>query len=915
MKNTWSMIGLGALLAACNLSTPNKDPSGGADPSVTTPSVNKVIQASGAKAWDNLVQTGSGSAGGRYTASVRIKGAGEVTLRLFEGDWGNALASQPCAASSTWKTCSVAVTLGANPKFTFNISYSDPASTPILIDDATLTDSSAKNILLNSGFEAATTAPWWLGSSFAVTTETAPGPVDPPPNPTPTGAYQWKNVEVGGGGMVTGIVVHPKERNLVYARTDVGGVFRWNESAGRWTPLSDGFSAAQNGYFDTEAIAVDPTDPNVVFAAGGNGRPSEGAQTALLKSIDRGSSWRVLKTDLNIFGNGDWRSSGERLAVDPNGRNVVYFGSREQGLWRSTNGGSSWEVVPGLPKGDAAQGVGFVAFDPTSGSGDSTGSKRIWAGIAKEGVFQSDDAGATWRRVLEGRNVQGADIPGYLMGDVSVTARGTLYASFLKPNGGWVDDGNTPNGVYRLEAGSWQNISPDQRFNFDGLSAISVAGQDRVIVLPWDGNYEWRGGAYSEDGGRTWARIDFNDGDFQAQESWVTQNHQVFSQGVALDPFDPNRAWGAGGFGVWRSDNVRSRDSAGKSSAKWTTYSKGISETVDITAKSLSNGTLITGIADLSGFVYNNLDATPDARAAHQTPLFTYTSIDALSNDPNYLVAVGQDQIYFYEPDRSFAGFSTNGGLEWQRFPSLPQLGDAPARVGRIALGVGDKNNIVWAPAGSGVYATLDGGRTWKLGVIEGTNESFDPLYWWNGPFSNTYLNGEPLTADKVNPKTFYAYGNIKGWQTKLYRSTDGGLTWKVFEPFNDGAWTGGAQLRSKPGRAGELLLARDTRGLWRSNDGGQNFNKLAGVSRAQGVTFGKAAPGRSNPTIFLAGVVNGVEGIHRSDDDAVTWTSISGPANNVLTGKFSNIEGDVNVYGRVYVVPGGRGTFYGQPQ
>ncbi len=872
----------------------------------TSSGVNHVMKVSALKAWDNLVQERTGMANTKYTVSFRLKGAGEIILRIFEGSWGTSLLVQSFQASSDWKTFSVPVQLGSNPKFTFNLTNSSPASTPAFIDDAKLTDMQGRNVLQNSDFEAVKLEPWWSDSSFSLVPET----VAPPPPPS-TGSYAWKNVEVGGGGMVTGIALHPKVQNLVYVRTDVGGVFRWNEATGSWIPLSDGFDKTQAGYFDTEAIAIDPQDPKVVFIAAGNGKTTSSEQSAILKSSDQGASWKVLKTDINIYGNGDLRSSGERLAVDPNNSSVVYFGSREQGLWRSTDGGTTWAQITGLPNGAAPQGVGWVAFDPTSGS-SGTSSKRLWVGIAKEGVFQSDDAGATWKNILKN------DTTGYYMGDVSVTSRGTMYVSFLKPQHPeptniWVDDGNTKNGLYKFENGVWTNISPDQFTNFDGVSAITVGGKDRILVTPWFGSHEWRGGFSSEDGAATWARIDFNDGDVLGKEGWITTEFQAFSQGAMLDPFNPDRAWALGGFGVWRTDNVRARDLSGKSSAKWTTQSRGIAETVDVTAKSLPNGRLITGISDLSGFVYTDLDALPDERSRHQSPIFTTTSIDALSSDPNYLISVGQDQNTWYNPDRVFAGFSTNGGYDWQRFPSIPETASGSARVGRVALGLNDKNNIVWAQAGAGVYATLDGGVTWKKGVIEGTTDSFDPMYYFNGPFSSTYLNGEPLAADKVNPKTFYVYGNINGWQDIVYRSTDGGLTWKTSNPFNDGAWEGGFQVRTMPGKAGEVWLARGDRGLWRSSDGTVSFTKFAGVGKAQGIAFGKSAPGRINPTVFMAGVVNNREGIWRSDDEGANWLRISSEKQNVLTGKFFNIEADVNVFGRVYIVTGGRGTFYGQ--
>jgi len=49
--------------------------------------------------------------------------------------------------------------------------------------------------------------------------------------------YTWKNVQIAGGGYVPGIIFSRAQANLIYARTDIGGAYRWNNSTSTWTPL------------------------------------------------------------------------------------------------------------------------------------------------------------------------------------------------------------------------------------------------------------------------------------------------------------------------------------------------------------------------------------------------------------------------------------------------------------------------------------------------------------------------------------------------------------------------------------------------------------------------------------------------------------------------------------------------------
>ena len=80
-----------------------------------------------------------------------------------------------------------------------------------------------------------------------------------------TADYDWKNVAIGGGGFVSAIITSKTEQNLVNARTDVGGAYRWNASTSSWVPLLDWVSDDEVGYLGVESLAIDPQSPNKVY--------------------------------------------------------------------------------------------------------------------------------------------------------------------------------------------------------------------------------------------------------------------------------------------------------------------------------------------------------------------------------------------------------------------------------------------------------------------------------------------------------------------------------------------------------------------------------------------------------------------------------------------------------------------------
>ena len=125
-------------------------------------------------------------------------------------------------------------------------------------------------------------------------------------------------------------------------------------------------------------------------------------------------------------------------------------------------------------------------------------------------------------------------------------------------------------------------------------------------------------------------------------------------------------------------------------------------------------------------------------------------------------------------------------------------------------------------------------------------------------------------------------------------------------------------RLYAAPGRTGDLWFAAFD-GLYHGAaptnlDSNKDiaFARMPGVTEIEAFGFGKAAPGRNYPALYLAGTVQGQSGIFRSIDKARTWTRINDDQHQ--WGLILQIAGDPRIYGRLYVGTHGRGILYGDP-
>ncbi len=686
---------------------------------------------------------------------------------------------------------------------------------------------------------------------------------------------QLKSVKIGGGGFVTGIVIHPKAAEVMYARTDVGGLYRWDVANQDWNQMLSMDSVGQKVSLSVESIALDANNPNTVYAATGAYTHKELGN--ILKSVDGGNSWQVLDISLPMGGNGEWRWVGERLAVDPHNSKIVYFGSRTDGLWRSQDGGQSWSQIDTsvVPIGDSfgaannQAGVTFVEFDPSSPG-------VTYVGIAGKGVYQTTDGGNNWQS-LDGISDSLIPQQGEVNGDGELVV--TLFGS---------QEGSNNGGIWNFDGYVWSDITPKSGKNYAGLT-VSDSDPNTLfsVSYPMTPNDIYR----STDGGDTWTALNNQQQGLDWYPDW---SFWTLSGDLAVDPSNSGRVWLSNGFGVWKTEEAQADNS------NWSVQVDGIEETVPFDAVSTPGGaSLITAIADFDGFRHTDLNTTPSKN--HSDGNFsTTTSISYSPSNPDFLARASSSHHDYSQ----YSGFSWDNGVTWQKFASI-ENGNHPNDLsfGNIAVSANDTSNIVWQGSNWAVpYYTKDGGQNWNR------INFFDQF--GGGAHTHLWNRQQALAADTVNDGTFYIYHHTGG---QVLRTQDGGESWSVANQDSllpSGVWAG-ANIKATPGKAGDVWISLDEKGLYRSTDAGENFTQISGVEDADAIGFGKAASGTNNPTVFVSGEIEGQMGIFGSTDMGANWVQVEDLPSELII-DVTSVTGDMNTFGRVYLGLNTNGFVYG---
>ncbi|HEX6851445.1 MAG TPA: hypothetical protein VF139_08535 [Candidatus Polarisedimenticolaceae bacterium] len=627
-------------------------------------------------------------------------------------------------------------------------------------------------------------------------------------------------------GRVTALAAHPTQAGTVYAGGAQGGVWKTTDGGSTWTPLTDTQDSLAIG-----ALAIDPSNPQIVYAGTGEANGSCDAYygVGILKSTDGGATWS--KVGATPFAN----TSIARIVVSPANGSTLWaanttgtagFGcsvlpTSNLGVWRSTNGGSSWSRVLSPLQTLTITSTRELLISPSDPN-------RLWAGVDESGIWTSSNGGTSWTRQTTGLPASGTF--GRIAMAVHPLNALELYASFEAFGGFNLGVWKTTNGGTSWSQVATPGATTCQGFSFQDLCtyASNTFGQcgysARAIVRP-DGTVILGGTTIvrSTDGGASWqdacpddVHVDQhafargadgalwvgNDGGVWRSPdggvSWATRNTNLeltqFYPGASLHPSRPDVALGGtqdngtplrdvsprwrhvfGGDGASSAFDTAAPDTTFYASSQYLLLYK----TTDggLTFQSAMNG-LADGGTNLAAFIAPFTGCPADGAVLVAGSNNVWRTIDAAgswaSNGPDPIDPSGARIacIAFAPSDASCGTYAV--GLENGKVWLTQDAGGAWREIsgGNFTRLVSD---LAFDPANPAVlYAALAGfgaPHLWK------STDAGSAAPTWTGIASG--LPDAPVNAVLVDPETpsiVYA-----GSDLGVFRSSNGGSSWASF--------------------------------------------------------------------------------------------------------------------------------------
>ena len=754
---------------------------------------------------------------------------------------------------------------------------------------------------------------------------------------------EYRNCPVPGGGYATGFLFHPRQKGLLYLRTDIGGTYRFDYSAKRWIFLCPHITPLHRNQANPISMALDKDRPEKLYIICGV-RNEPGGELAI--SSDYGNTFTCKPTPFYAYGNLGGRGTGERLILDDNDPNTLWYASQQDGLWVTRDLGDTWQHIEGMPEthltfiaqvqGQFVVGTAGVSLKQHDMRGPAL---YVGNGILFHPMEQPTG------QVLPGRRVHGLAAQRWSVNEryLYVTFGGNGPRSFIDDHGYSCDSGDNRDGRvvrYPLIPGGFgpmEDITPCSipggALDW-GYSGICASLRTPGLVITSTINKASGDSIYlSHDDGTTWQEIlhDLDVGSIRFRTSYMLPEHNGgrsiihWLSDLKLNPFDDNESWFNTGTGVFRSFDLT------KDTRYYTDWSDGVEETVHLNVYAMPSGEVkvLDIIGDLGGFAFTDLDKA------------CRNSFDD-ENGNRYITCINAD-FADDNPDRIVVSArgnwkgKTKGGLiltednarTWQRLPMpwglTEEIDEAIRRIeqpntnpGWVAMSP-DGRTIAWTLASridlpvTRAVQSQDGGETWHRVLV------------YDREGNEIITGGFKMFADRLSNDLFYGFGD----RGELYVSTDRAKTFRQL-PHPEGLPEGihsalidvasRTEIRGEAGRSGRFLFATGAHGLWTLDFTPEKCvaTKLTGerdmVFRAG---YGLGEPGgdyiTGHKAIYFNGVINGEYGFYRTLDDCKTYARLN--TDRQMFGGISSLDGDCRTFGQFYLATGTYGLIYGKEQ
>ena len=539
------------------------------------------------------------------------------------------------------------------------------------------------------------------------------------------------------------IAISPTSSPTVYVAGH--GIYKSIDGGSTWKAINHGLEN-QFGPVNLLALAIDPSNANIVYAAGPDVTDPSVTYKAIYETLDGGENWVITKYSIRSF------AIHLALAIDPVNPNTVYAGGSVGNgtVWKSTDGGYFWTIVNvGV---DYRSTVLALVIDPTN-------TNILYAGTTSLGIYKSIDGGVTWNAFSDG-------LPYYeYNGQQTFSSVNSIVIDPLTPSTVYAA---TYNGVFKTSGGSWSalnagltNLGINTLAMVPGSPSTFCAGTYSGVFRSINNGASW---SLTNNGlrGAAVGSLSINPGNadvyagvdaFAARSSdngasWISTKFYP----LAFDPHQSNIIYGR----VGDTDHLFKSINGG---ASWRDIHPGRADSyAGFAVVDPGNSNVIYAATD---GIYKSLDAGETWRTVTSVPSFYPYSLVIDPRNSNTLYAIFDDGnvVNLFKSVDGAATWKILAHDEKLFFYYVYWLVIDPVNTSNLYVNGCDSRANFCA-----VYKSADGGDTWNI---------------INGDLPVDEISS--LVIDPVHPNVLYAgsYNNHG-----VLKSEDGGASWKAF---NDG--------------------------------------------------------------------------------------------------------------------------------